>query len=58
MSQTGASSIPNWATISSPLDKRTIPAFGAMVQISICGAIRRAMESTPNVARSIGSTPS
>jgi hypothetical protein len=36
----------------------TSPAWGAIVQISICGAIRRAIDSTPNVARSIGSTPS
>ena len=34
MSQAGASSIPNCAMTSSPFDRRTIPAFGAMVQIS------------------------
>ena len=57
-SQAGASSIPKSAVTFNPLASAIDPARGAMVQISISGAIRRAIESTPKVARSIGSTPS
>jgi hypothetical protein len=45
--QGGASSMPKSAVTRSPLASSTAPASGAMVQISISGAIRRAIESTP-----------
>ena len=50
--------MPKSAVTFSPLASATGPARGAMVQIAISGAIRRAIDSTPKVARSIGSTPS
>jgi len=53
----GQSSTPYWAKTVSPLARTTGPGSGATVSIWICGPILRAMDSTPNVARSMGSTP-